>query len=502
MTSEGTYPYVIGGVSTWTDMLVRHLGHHSFEVGAVVDNPFHPLAFRPPPNVTVRPIPLWGLEVPEEFQRSPGAWRRSWKTSPRLVASKFHASWEPFLDAVTTANADSADLVGALRGIACFAQEHDLRKALADRRTWETLAQRLLANPIHARSGLAPTMTFARTLYRYLMPLAVPTRACDIAHTTAAGLCALPAIMAKYRHGVPLMLTEHGIYLRERILALSHEPIATKLLFTNFYRAVVELCYQEADLVVPVCSYNAEWERVLGVDPDRIRVVHNGVEPTRRSVEAEPAGPPTVGFVGRIDPLKDVVTLIRAFARVSRHHQDVRLRLWGPHTSDDYLLECRSVASELGVGQAVSFEGPTADPAAAYAASTVMVLSSISEAFPYTVIEAMLAGRPVVATAVGGVSEALGSVRCGGYSLLVEPGNPGAMAQAIDAVLRTPAEGRAAVGRQLRQRALEMFTAERFAGRYEALYEELAGGRPPKPAAPERPAGDVDALRELDLVAS
>ncbi|MBV9660572.1 MAG: GT4 family glycosyltransferase PelF [Acidimicrobiales bacterium] len=495
LTTEGTYPYVLGGVSTWTDMLVRRLQHHYFEVGAVVDNPFHRLAFSSPENVRIHPIPLWGLELPEEFQRQPGAWRRSWRTSSRLVHSEFVPSWQRFLDAITTANADTGDLADALRAIAHFAENYDLRKALSHAGTWDELASRLHGNPIHARSGLAPTMLFARTLYRYLMPLAVPTSPCDIAHTTAAGLCALPAIMSKYRYGAPLVLTEHGVYLRERLLALSHEPIGTKLLFTNFYRAVVELCYQEANVVAPVCAYNATWEQVLGVAPERIRVIHNGVEAETHVPVREPSGPPTIGFVGRIDPLKDVVTLIRAFARLRGRRPDARLRLWGPATSEEYLLHCRSISAQLGVTDAVTFEGPTTVPARAYAACHVVVLSSISEAFPYTVIEAMLAARPVVATAVGGVSEAVGEADCAGTGLLVEPGNPGAMAHAVDAVLGASVSERAKVGRRLRQRALGMFTAERFAGRYDALYRELAGDQETEPAVAEpRPAHELARL--------
>jgi glycosyltransferase involved in cell wall biosynthesis len=491
LTTEGTYPYVVGGVSTWTDMLVRRLGNHQFEVGAVIDNPFHRLAFGSPSNVTVHPIPLWGLELPEEFQRSPGTWRRSWRTSPRLIRSQFHPNWEQFLDAITTANADAKDLAEALRGIAHFAERHDLRKALSDANTWDALATRLHANPIHARSGLGPTLNFARTLYRYLMPLAVPVAPCDIAHTTAAGLCALPAVVAKYRYDVPLLLTEHGIYVRERLLALAHEPIGTKLLFTNFYRAVVELCYQEADVIAPVCAYNAEWEQALGVPADRIRVIHNGVEVSKGNPVAEPAGPPTIGFVGRIDPLKDVITLIRAFARVHRFRPDAVLRLWGPSTSDKYLLQCRALVSRLGLGDAVSFEGATTDPAGAYAVSHVVVLSSISEAFPYSVIEGMLAARPVVATAVGGVSEAIGDAECSGASLLVEPGNPAGMAHAIDAVLSATVAERAETGQRLRERALQLFTAERFSSLYDELYQELAPGQSIEADADELVAPEV-----------
>ena len=171
-------------------------------------------------------------------------------------------------------------------------------------------------------------------MYRYLLPLTAPTPVCDVAHSSAAALCVLPAIVAKYRYGTPLVLTEHGIYLRERLLAMSTEPFGTKVLFANFYRAVVELAYREADVLTPVCGYNAGWEEALGVEPERIRVIHNGVDPARIDVWPETDGAthgrlrrPHRPVERRLDPDPGVRPRATAVIR------DARLRLWGPATS-------------------------------------------------------------------------------------------------------------------------------------------------------------------------
>jgi len=470
LSTEGTYPFVLGGVSTWVDMLVHGLPDHQFEIAALVDNPHHRIAYRPPANVVLRPVPLWGLELAEEYLPRPDGWRRAWRTSPAVVRRRFLPWWDQLVDCLCAPEADPEALGDGLAAVAHFAEHFDLRRALSDAATWALLLDRLETNPIHSRTGLAPAMDFARALYRFLLPLTASTPQCDVAHSTAAALCALPAIVAKYRHGTPLIVTEHGLYLRERLLSLAAEPLGTKLLFANFYRGVVELAYREADVVAPVCEYNAAWERSLGVAPDRIRVIHNGVDPARVQTTAEPDGPLTIGFVGRVDPIKDVLTLIRAFARVRRHVPAVRLRLWGPSTSAAYLGECTAAVDELGLTDAVSFEGPTNDVSAAYGACHVVALSSISEAFPYSVVEAMLAGRPVVATAVGGVTEALGPSRCGGVSTLVEPGDPGSLAAALVAVLVATPRQRQDLGGWLRNRALRLFTADRMFAEYDDVY--------------------------------
>jgi len=473
LSTEGTYPFVLGGVSTWVDMLVHGLPQHQFEIGALVDNPHHRIRYRPPTNVTLQPIPLWGLELAEEYLPRRHGWRRAWRTSSPVVRDHFLPSWEHLVDCLAAPEADPRALGDSLSAVAHFAERYDMRRALGDAAAWAVLHDKLQNNPIHARTGLAPALDFARTLYRYLLPLTAPTPVCDVAHSTAAALCVLPAIVAKYRYGTPIVLTEHGIYLRERLLAMSAESFGTKVLFANFYRAVVELAYREADVLTPVCAYNAGWEEALGVEPDRIRVIHNGVDPARIDVWPEPQGTPTIGFVGRIDPLKDVLTLIQAFARVRVVVRDARLRLWGPATSPEYLRQCQIAVADLGLSDVVTFEGSTNDIAAAYGASHVIALSSISEAFPYTAVEAMLAARPVVATAVGGVGEALGPSQCRGTDTVVEPGDPGAMAHALIAVLGASAAERSHLGQWLRKRALTLFTARRMFDDYDDVYSGL-----------------------------
>ncbi|HET9058282.1 MAG TPA: DUF3492 domain-containing protein [Acidimicrobiales bacterium] len=505
LSTEGTYPFAMGGVSTWADLLVRGLADHEFHVAAVVDNPIHPLAFTPPSNVVVQAIPLWGSEMIDEYLAVPGSWKRALRTSTREVRKRFLPCWEPFVDVLAAHEAPTAALADNLAEVARFAERYDLRRALASPAAWSALLAGLKGNPLMARSPCNEAIEFGRALFRFLLPLCAPIPRCDVAHTSAAGLCALPAVVAKYRYGTPLLLTEHGIYLRERIMASAPKPIEEKFLLVNFFRAVTELSYREADVLAPVCAYNGRWEEDLGVQAERIQVIHNGL--TRDSLAALPLAPPdgtppTVGYVGRLDVLKDVVTLIRAFGVVRSFVPEARLRLWGPASTPEYLQRCQTVASSLGLWPgAVSFEGRTADLPGAYGSCHVVALSSITEGFPYTVVEAMLAGRPVVATDVGGVAEALGGIglmpspgaqaaariRPGPGSgpsaeetfeltdLLVEPGDPQAMARALINALTAPEQRRFATGLALRQRALDQFNVDNFLAGYRRAYASLAG---------------------------
>ena len=200
LSTEGTYPFAPGGVSTWVDMLLHGLPDHEFEVAALVDNPHHRIAYRPPPNVNLRPIPLWGLELAEEYLPRPDGWRRAWRTSSSVVRNRFLPSWEQLVESLCAPEADPEALGDGLSAVAHFAERYDLRRALADAATWALLLDRLTTNPIHSRTGLAPAMEFSRTLYRYLLPLTAPTPVCDVAHSSAAALLRAPG----HRHQVPV----------------------------------------------------------------------------------------------------------------------------------------------------------------------------------------------------------------------------------------------------------------------------------------------------------
>ncbi len=152
---------------------------------------------------------------------------------------------------------------------------------------------------------------------------------------------------------------------------------------------------------------------------------------------------------------------------------DARLRLFGgtPRGGEAYRERCEALAAELGHADAVVFEGRVEDIRDAGAAGNAVMLSSISEGFPFTLIEAMSCGRATVSTDVGGVREAVGDT-----GLVVPPREPEAMARAALELLRDP-ERRAAMGQGARLRVIEQFTLRQTIDTFRSIYTELAAGR-------------------------
>ncbi|WP_103504723.1 glycosyltransferase, partial [Streptomyces sp. SM14] len=194
---------------------------------------------------------------------------------------------------------------------------------------------------------------------------------------------------------------------------------------------------------------------------------------------------PTLVWVGRIEPSKDLVGLLHAFAEVRRSVASARLRIVSTpqrgRPDPAYLAHCRGLAAQLFPDEApdrhaegdnpVLF-GEVGDPdvptvASAYASASVAVLSSVVEGFPVPLVESMFCALPTVSTDVGAVCEVIG-----GTGLVVPPRNPRALADACVALLRDP-ERRERLGSAARARALELFTVEQNLAAFRSIYLEL-----------------------------
>jgi glycosyltransferase involved in cell wall biosynthesis len=266
-------------------------------------------------------------------------------------------------------------------------------------------------------------------------------------------------------------MSEHGVYLRERYLSLAAENVshAVKTLLIRFHRAIAGAAYRMVDVLAPHSSYNRRWQLYNGADPARMRTMYNGINPDDFPAAAGEPDDPTIVFVGRIDPLKDLHTLIRAFAIVHRELPGARLRMFGPvpDVNKEYHASCLRLITELGLTGAATFEGRVPRQVDAYGAGHLVALTSVSEGFPFTVVESMSTGRPQVCTNVGGVSEAVGDA-----GFVVPPRDHAAVAAACLTLLRDD-ELRRRLGATARRRVLDMFTLDQWTDAYRDIYGEL-----------------------------
>ena len=209
------------------------------------------------------------------------------------------------------------------------------------------------------------------------------------------------------------------------------------------------------------------------VPAQKVRTIYNGVDTGRfsqgdRATARQRLGIPedwaVAGTVGRLDPVKDQVGLIRAFAQTENTGKSA-LVIVGDGPSRGQL---EAVLKELGVGERVRLLGERDDIPAILRALDVFVLPSLGEGISNSILEAMATGLPVIATRVGGNGEL---VQDGITGRLIESRHPQVLAEALAAYLGDPARARAH-GAAGRERAVDEFGLERMLAGYAALYRQ------------------------------
>lgn len=463
LLAEGCYPFVTGGVSTWCDQLIRGLDEVDFDVVAVTGGTADRAVFDMPRNVgKLVVVPLW-------------AWGSQPSRPNPATRALFMSLYRPFLWAALSGEPRQEEFTRALRELFHFAQRYDLTAALQTDEAVSLLAE--LWGRVHDEAPLRMREAVEATelIEHFLRPLSAPVVQADLCHAVSNGIPVLLALAAKWTNGTPLVMSEHGVYLRERYLSFRtvryRWPV--KAILLAIFRRICATGYASSDQIVPVNFYNHRWETRHGADPDTIATAFNGVHAADYPALVQEPQVPTIGWVGRIDPLKDLETLLRAFALVREKRPDVVLRLFGPTPEGNQAYEAnvRRVADELALGDAVTFEGPVRPVTTAYQSSTIVALSSISEGLPYTVMEAMMCGRATVSTEVG-VPEVVGDA-----GLLVPPRDPAAFAAACERLLADD-DLRLQMAADARERALDLFQIDQMLQAFRGIYTSTLANAP------------------------
>ncbi len=517
LLTEGGYPYPSGDGWEWCDRLVRGLDGQEIDVYALTRaaTTARPRLRLPSTVRRVAELPLDGPPPAAPGPRGRTA-RRRFRAAYRdlahaLAAPPVPVAGDPAGRAVTAGEDRGASakdrFVSGLCTLADLAEEHG---GLGTAPLGQTA---LAALEDACRTGAAGPprtaglLTAAGLLERALRPLSAPwfgdggLESADLCHATSGGPAALPGLLAARRHGTPLLVTEYAVRLREQYLRGADRPLPppARALSAAFHRLLAAEVCRTATFLTAGNAHVRRWQERCGADRSRVRVVPPGMDASALAAAGEAAESgapgtdgPTLVWVGRPEPAKDLVALLHAFTAIREAVPGARLRIIaaGPGRPG-HLERVRALAAQLlpdtAADTAAAGESPVTfdrvgspgvrGPADAYTAGGVVVSSSAVEGFPAGLVEAMFCGRATVSTDVGAVREVIG-----GTGLLVPPRNPRALAEACVALLRDPAR-RSRLGAAARSRALELFTVEANTAAFRALHLDLVAHRPARPPA-------------------
>lgn len=463
---EGCYPYIPGGVSSWVQMLCTHFSNIEFVIWSIATTKkeMSKISYKMPENVKELRTMYIGEETFKQSHKQIRLMKKEQQTLRAFVLNEDkNIQWQELLE---------------------FFKKY--RNRLEDILMSEDFYNICLEKYISTDSKKVFTdfLWNYRSMYFPLMfILSEEIPEADIYHSVSTGYAGILGSCASYVRNKPFLLSEHGIYTREReedIIRSQWVEGDYKQNWIDFFFMLSHVAYEKADIVTSLFEMNRMLQIEVGCPQDKIQIIPNGVQTKELSelkvMNKLPKEKFNIGAVIRVVPIKDVKTMILSFAMVRDKYEDTVLYIMGNCGEDEeYYEECKLIIEEIGIPDIV-FLGqvnikeylPEMD---------LLLLSSISEGQPLAVIEGMAAGIPFVATNVGdckGLLEGDGEDDFGRAGMIVPVMNSEAMAHAIEYLYKHPEE-RKNMGKAGQQRACARYAKESYLEEYRKLYERFGG---------------------------
>lgn len=414
---EGTYPFIHGGVSSWIHQIIGGLPEIRFAIIFIGDRKqnYPEMKYKLPQNV----VHLGCFFIMEQMDApEPKARKGKQKTFDQIRA--MHEGFQ------CPHSIDSGQVIGDVLKRLMDNQSIADKDFLYSQQAWSFISEQYQKN-----TGDSSFLNYFWTIRAMHAPVFTLLKVLDqvpdasVYHTLSTGYAGLFSVMIHHIKKRRVILTEHGIYTKERKIELSQvdwindaeELLVSGLnedfsyirkLWIRFFESVGKLTYNTADPIITLTEGNRRRQIADGADPAKVAVVPNGVDldQFKKVRESRPKTPPlVVGFIGRVVSIKDVKTFLRAMRTVSDHLPGVQGWIIGGEDEDPgYASECRDLVSSLDLEQTIIYKG-FCNVVEVMANIGVVVLSSISEGLPLVTLEAFAGGRPVVATDVGACRE-------------------------------------------------------------------------------------------------
>ena len=442
---EGSYPYVQGGVSAWTHKVIQAFPEYKFGIiflGSLPEYYVNGPKYQLPPNVVY--FAMHYLFHPDS------APMHRVKTN----AASF-ASMADFHESLRADRENPQGIGGDLNFYLDPSKKITEEQFLYSEASWDYITDQ------YSKFSTEPSfIDYFWTVKNIHQPLWVLPKIVDtlpplkVIHTLSTGYAGFLGALLHDRFGYPLILSEHGIYTKERRVEIISSSIFRDInimqedivnisylrtLWNNFFESLAKTCYAAAEPIVSLFEGAHRIQLEYGVDNAKSTIIPNGIDIAHyeqfvRSFEDK--AHPIIGFIGRVVSIKDVKTLIRSMVLVKQSIAEVELWIIGSGDEEpNYVQECEDLITSLDLQGNIKML-PNQDLAPIFPELKVVALSSISEGMPLVILEANAAGIPVVATDVGACRELIEGrtpedVALGTSGCIVRIADPDSLAKAL-----------------------------------------------------------------------
>ncbi len=483
--SEGTYPYVRGGVSSWIHQLLNGLEEYNFGIvfiGSKKED-YGDIKYEFPQNL-VYLLEAYMFDFKKKVAIKPKKRDEKAKENIKKIYDWFKSSNEKFPQELYTLD--------------FYINQVDEKFFLYSLSSWEFITNQYEKNcpdmPFidyfwTIRSIHAPIWTLAKIAKK------ISSKA-KVVHTPSTGYAGFLGALLSKNDSIPLILTEHGIYTKERridllssnlfssekidLLKQSHEEDHIKRMWIKFFEGIGLFCYDQANPILSLYNGAKKAQIAYGADKNRCFVVPNGVDTKKLKTayeKREQKIPKIVTLIGRVVAIKDIKTFIRALRIAVYDIPDLEGWIVGPMDEDqEYALECLQIVQNLGLQKNVKFLG-FQNIIDILPKSGILTLTSISEGMPLVILEGFAAGLPCVATNVGSCKELIEGalneedIAIGKAGEVVDIANASALAKAYVKVLSDEE-----LYKKYQQNALKrvngFYTQKQFFKTYKEIYQK------------------------------
>ncbi|NLK72734.1 MAG: GT4 family glycosyltransferase PelF [Clostridiales bacterium] len=393
--SEGSFPYTLGGVSSWINTLIKECPEHEFIIFSInTDSKLKGnYKYAIPDNVvSIYDVFLNDIVLSE-------------KSKGKRYSFNEHET-EALTDLIKSDHTDWATIFNLFRRL----KNENVASIFMSKNFFDIVRQIYIEKyPYTPFTEFIWTM---RSVYLVLFGIIrydVPPA--DIYHSVSTGYSGIMASNAKLLYNKPLIISEHGIYTREReeeLIKADWVKGYYKDIWIKFFYNLSNCAYSYADTVTSLFNKNKELQIELGCPEDKIQIIPNGIDVNNFSdlPEKEEKDCICIGAIVRVVPIKDIKTMLLAFKHVATEITNTKFFIMGPAEEDkEYAEECYKMAKDLQLNNII-FTGAV-DIMEYIGKMDVLVLTSISEGQPLTVLEGMAAKKPHVCTNVGDCKDLL-----------------------------------------------------------------------------------------------
>lgn len=387
--TEGSYPYVLGGVSSWIHTMILNCPQHEFIVYVVYPESSKKGQYKydiPSNVVEIVEVFLDEIDLSEGKSGKKYRFKDSHKKAIQNLLEGNEVDWKEIFEFFKEKNFTNVGEFFMSKNFYNIVQEAYKNK--------------------YQYTPFTEFLWNIRSMYLilfFLLMKDIPKA--DLYHSICTGYSGVLASYAKYLYGTPFILSEHGIYTREReeeIIRSTWIKSYHKDIWNNFFKSLSKCAYESSDEVTSLFKKNKEMQIALGCPEDKIKIIPNGIDIEKyldlKGKEDDEFI--NIGGIVRVVPIKDIKTMLLSFKIVKESIANSRLYVMGPCDEDEeYYNECLEFVKEHNIKDVI-FTGTI--PVLDYIGKMdILLLTSISEGQPLAVMEGMAAKKPHVCTNVG-----------------------------------------------------------------------------------------------------